>query len=156
MTWLLVVCADWSVMQIRWSPCICRHQHWRCIVRLKHALSFLQITWHFRTVWVSCIVPEHPTYRKCIVCQYVCYCSVCAVFSLSTLMLLVGIRKSISPVKNWVMGCWHAYLSRARCKWFAYGPADATATPLSLASLKSRMVYLPCAGLPRLFWKKGH
>jgi len=25
-------------------------------------------------------------------------------------------------------------------KWFAYGPADATATPLSLASLKSRMV----------------
>jgi len=37
-------------------------------------------------------------------------------------------------------GCWHGYLSGARCKWFAYGPADATATPSSLAWLKSRMV----------------
>jgi len=35
---------------------------------------------------------------------------------------------------------WHGYLAGARCKWFAYGPADATATPLSLAALKSRMV----------------
>jgi len=42
--------------------------------------------------------------------------------------------------KNWVMRCWRGYLSEARCKWSAYGPADATATPSSLASLKSRMV----------------
>jgi len=32
----------------------------------------------------------------------------------------------------------------------AYGPTDATATPSSLASVKSRMVYLSGAGLPRL------
>ena len=37
----------------------------------------------------------------------------------------------------------------------AYGPADATATPSSLASVKSRMVYLSDAGLPRLSWKKA-
>ena len=48
--------------------------------------------------------------------------------------------KSIRSVKNWVMRCWHGYLSGARCRWFAYGPADATATPSSLASFKSRMV----------------
>ena len=30
----------------------------------------------------------------------------------------------------------------------AYGSADATATPSSLASVKSRMVYLSCAGCP--------
>jgi len=30
--------------------------------------------------------------------------------------------------------------AEARCKWFAYGPADATATRLSLASLKSSLV----------------
>jgi len=30
-----------------------------------------------------------------------------------------------------------------------FGPADATATPSSLASVKSRMVYLSSAGLPR-------
>jgi len=52
----------------------------------------------------------------------------------------LGIRKSIWPVKNWVMMCWHGYLTGARCKWFAYGPADATATRSSLASLKSRLV----------------
>jgi len=37
-----------------------------------------------------------------------------------------------------------------------YGPADATATPSSLAPVKSRMVYLSGTGLPRLSWKKGH
>jgi len=39
----------------------------------------------------------------------------------------LGGRKGIQPVKNWVMGCWHGYLSGARCR-FAYCPADATAT----------------------------
>jgi len=34
--------------------------------------------------------------------------------------------------------------------------ADATATPSSLASLKSRMVYLSGAGLHWLSWKRGH
>jgi len=50
-------------------------------------------------------------------------------------------RKSIRPVKNWVLGCWHGYLSVARCR-FAYGPADATAT-LCLLSVKSRLVLVP-------------
>ena len=39
----------------------------------------------------------------------------------------LGGRKGIWPVKNWEMGCWHGYLSGARCR-LAYGPADATAT----------------------------
>ena len=50
------------------------------------------------------------------------------------------IRKSIRPVINWVMRCWLGCLSGVRCKWFANGPADATATLSSLASLKSRLV----------------
>jgi len=53
---------------------------------------------------------------------------------------LLDVRKSIRPVKIWVMGWCYGYLSGARCKWFAYGQADATATPSSLASLKSRLV----------------
>ena len=36
-------------------------------------------------------------------------------------------RKSIQPVKIWLVGCWHGCLSGARCR-LAYGPADATAT----------------------------
>ena len=39
----------------------------------------------------------------------------------------LGGSKGIRPVKNWVVGCWHGYLSGARCR-LAYGPADATAT----------------------------
>jgi len=69
----------------------------------------------------------------------------------SALTLLV--RKGIWLVRNWVMWCWRGYLSGARCKWFACGPADATATPSSIASLKPRMVYLSGAGLPGLSWK---
>jgi len=38
-----------------------------------------------------------------------------------------GGRKGIQPVKHWVVGCWHGYLSGVRCR-FAYGPTDATAT----------------------------
>ena len=33
----------------------------------------------------------------------------------------------LSTVWWWVVGCWHGYLSGARCR-LAYGPADATAT----------------------------
>jgi len=51
----------------------------------------------------------------------------------------LGARKGIQAVQNWVVRCWHRYLSRARCR-FAYGPTDATATHLSLASVKSRLV----------------
>jgi len=40
----------------------------------------------------------------------------------------------------WVVAGQCGYLFAARCKWFAYGPADSTATRSSLASLKSRMV----------------
>ena len=36
-------------------------------------------------------------------------------------------RKGIQPVKNWLVGCLHGYLSGASCR-FAHGPADATAT----------------------------
>ena len=45
------------------------------------------------------------------------------------------------------------YLSQARCR-FAYGPADASATPSSLASLKSRMVLPFCCRLILIVLKK--
>jgi len=54
--------------------------------------------------------------------------------------LLVGRQEGHPACKKWVVRYWHGYLSGARCKLLAYGPADATATASSLASLKSRMV----------------
>ena len=41
----------------------------------------------------------------------------------------LGVRKSIRPVKTWVMRCWCCYQYTARCRLFAYDPADATAIP---------------------------
>jgi len=38
----------------------------------------------------------------------------------------LGGRKGIRSVKNWVVGCWHGYLSGASCR-LAYVPADANA-----------------------------
>jgi len=53
------------------------------------------------------------------------------------------------------MRCGRGYLSGARCKWFAYGPAEAIATSSSLASLKSTiLVSLFGESLNRLSWKK--
>jgi len=56
----------------------------------------------------------------------------------------ISVRKSIQPViklSDEVLAWLSGYLSEARrCKWFAYGPADATAIPSSLASLKSRLI----------------
>ena len=43
------------------------------------------------------------------------------------MLSLLWHRKGIWPVKNWVVGCWHGYLSGASCR-LAYVPADATAT----------------------------
>jgi len=46
----------------------------------------------------------------------------------------LGSRKSIRPVKSWVVGCWCGYVSVPRCR-FAYGPADATPTHYFLLQL---------------------
>jgi len=48
---------------------------------------------------------------------------------------------TVGWAKKWVIRWWQlGYLSGARCKWFVYGPADATATSSSLGSLKSTPV----------------
>jgi len=74
-----------------------------------------------------------------------CLYSLCAWLKLSSAFwnTWLGVRKSIWPVKNW-WGAGVVILSGARCKWFAYGPADVTGTPSSLASLKSRLLLPFC------------
>ena len=57
-------------------------------------------------------------------------------------------RKGIRPVKNWVVGCWRGYLSRARCR-LANGPADATATHCLLLQWNPDWFYLSGTGSPR-------
>ena len=63
-------------------------------------------------------------------------------------------RKGIRPVENWVVGCWHGYLSGVRCR-LAYGPADATATHRLFASVISRLVLPFWYPLTRVVLDKG-
>jgi len=48
---------------------------------------------------------------------------VCVYTDEYALMLLVGWQEGHPACKNWVVGCWHGYLSGARCR-LAYSPAD--------------------------------
>jgi len=48
-------------------------------------------------------------------------------YKITGIMTMLKGRKGIRPVKNRVVGCWHGYLSAARCR-LAYCPADDTAT----------------------------
>jgi len=58
------------------------------------------------------------------------------------LYITLAILEGYPACENWVVKYWRGYVSGARCKWFAYGPADATATPSSLAPVKFRMVLI--------------
>ena len=49
-------------------------------------------------------------------------------FAFSALTLLLGRHEEHQACKNWVTGCWCGYLSGVRCRLFAYGLADATAS----------------------------
>ena len=65
-----------------------------------------------------------------------------------------GQKKKSVEVLVWYCG----YLSAARCRLFAYGPADATAFPKPrhlLPHLNPDWFYLSGTGLPRLYWKTG-
>ena len=79
-------------------------------------------------------------------------------FAFSVLTLLVGRQEEHPACKNWVMRCWCGYLSGARCKLFAHGPADATASQnrtTLLPHLNPDWFYLSSTGLPRLSRKRG-
>jgi len=92
----------------------------------------------------------------------------------STLTPLVRHQEEHPAFKKSAMKCWRGYLCTAKCKQFAYGPADATATPLPFGSLKiqigltflvhtykhcrwaqQEVTLLWCGRLVRLPWSAG-
>jgi len=87
-----------------------------------------------------------------------CYLSAVTGVVFSALMLLVGHQEEHPACKHWLMGCWCGCLSGARCRLFAYGPADDTAIPKPhhlLPHLNPDWFHLSGAGLPRLSWKRS-
>jgi len=127
------------------------HSDW-CIWLSVVSLSFLIFVIYQILKLVQCLgVSSSPT--RCRLGFFWSYYA--QYFAFSALMLLVGQQEGHPVCKNWVGRYLRGYLSGLRCKWFAYGPADATATSSSLAPVKSGMVYLSAASLPRLSLKKG-
>jgi len=64
----------------------------------------------------------------------------------------------ITHIWNWVMRCWCGCLSWARCRLFAYGPADATAIPKPhhlLPHWSPEWFDLSGISWPRGSWKTG-
>jgi len=53
----------------------------------------------------------------------------------------LGGRKGIRPVKNWVVGCWHGFLSGARCR-LAYCMAQLMPLPLTVSCFSKIMIGL--------------
>jgi len=115
------------------------------------------------TLWTLWCIMCIPKWQKCNISKYTLWVAqwgkvsnlqfhVLAEFS--ALTLLVARQEGHLACKNWVLRYWRGYLSGARYKWSAYGSADATATPSSLPSLKSRMVYLSGAGFTQVVREK--
>ena len=70
-------------------------------------------------------------------------------------LILVEISSFCNPC---CMPCQCGYLSGARCRLLAYGPADPTAIPKPrhlLPHLNSDWFYLSGTGLSKLSWKRG-
>jgi len=110
--------------------------------------------WHFRARYhETCLFTYFITLLLLGVRSVVMSVSVC--LSVCPLAYIKTSQNFLYMLPVAMVRYWHGYLSGARCKWFPYGPADATTTSSSLAPVKYRMVSLSGAGLPRLSWKKG-
>jgi len=99
--------------------------------------------WSKVIYFMFCFYSEHTGHRRSILLctdtvqnfisvikfhgEAVSYCLLGECSACSALTLLVGWQEGRLACKNWVVGCWHGYLSGVSCR-LAYGPTDATAT----------------------------
>jgi len=124
------LCVCW-LQRSRWS-CMCKVRHQQQQWRPAHWLHWCLVSSRL------CFVQQYSklSWRWSLIFSIQFHCS-SSKTPFTALTLLVGRQEEHPACKNWVMRCWCGYLSGARCRLFAYGPADA---PSSLASFKSRLV----------------
>jgi len=125
LAWLSV----WSEVQTCIWPCWC-HCHSLSLASVKFRLV---LPFWYRLTWV---VPDKEPLNGCSVVVVVIKQNFSPIDALATQLNLTAVlifdyigisQEGHSACKNWVVGCWHGYLSGVRCR-LAYGPADATAT----------------------------
>jgi len=122
-----------------------------CVLSWLHAAmlwvqSGLECSRHFaghRITTVDLLMFSHKSmyvFTDLYCLHLVCLVLLCTVLwhAFSALTLLVGRQEGHPACKNWVVGCWHGYLSGARCRlvchWWCHCHS------LSLAPVKSRLV----------------
>jgi len=126
LAWLPV----WSEVQICIWPSWCHcHSLSLALVKSRLVLPFCY--------WLTWVVPEKGLLNGCVCCAF------------SAVTLLVGHHEEHLACKNWAMRCWCGYLSGARCRLFAYGPADVTALSPQLHHL---LPHLNPEWLPFWYW----
>ena len=77
------------------------------------------------------------------------FISAFSAFAFTASTLLVGLQEGHPACENWAVGCWHGYLSGARCR-LSYGPADATATHCLFSKIQIGFTFLVPAHLGSL------
>jgi len=102
--------------------------------RLPGQLPDVYVRWKWRSMrrwrlWRQLVLRQrYRNVHQCVTDFVVFYFWENRSSAFSALTLLVGRQEEHPAYKNWLMRCWCGYLSGARCRLFAYGPADATAS----------------------------
>jgi len=109
---LSVKLKNWLIQKVLLRSDKCKATAWCLSVHLSVCLSVCPICF--------CVSAQHGQHT---------FWPFCPKVNILALTLLVGNWEEHPACKNWVMRCWHGYQARSYCKWFAYGPADAIATP---------------------------
>ena len=113
-----------TVKHVKWTEDVTDHCKWMKMIKDVRWSGWVWVSECFFWYQPTRVVPDQRPLNGCV-SVYVCVCHTLVPSVLWRCWL--GDRKGIRPVKNWVVGYWHGYLSGARCR-LAYGPADATAT----------------------------
>ena len=119
-----------------------------CCYLISHCQTVMYVFWCWATV--PAFVPDVKTLQKYVLTSDSPTPSVLQCFEA---IGLVARRDPAVKIWNDEVLAWLSVWCEVQ--WFAYGPANATATLWSLASAKSRMVYPSGTDLPRLSWKKA-
>ena len=127
---------------------------WTCVIACaRRYLAVNRIDWNF--VWNSSLQRTWSSRMPLgSYHQAFCWLNASRNCAFSALTLLVIRQEEHLACKNWVTRCWWRYLSGARCRLFAYGPADTTAIPKPhhlLPHFNPDWFYLSGTCLPRLW-----
>jgi len=152
----------WSGKLRHIAHCVLSSMHWMHSPFETHSIVFqtalktrFVVIFLKRRTLVFCLCKRIRLFCKPKLYILFCQFLIVVTVTFSALMLLVRCQEELLACENWVMRCWSGYISGGRCRWFACGHADGTATS-SLASCKPRLVILSSASLTRLSWKGRH